>query len=54
MTAKESHIQRLETRLRQFDEQVSWAGGGAARPSATLQGWLQSSNEQEILRPGSR
>ena len=29
MTAKESHIQRLETRLRQFDEQVSWQAVGS-------------------------
>jgi len=49
MTAKESHIQRLETRLRQFDEQVSWQAVGS-EAFATLQGWLQSSNEQEILR----
>jgi protease I len=49
MTAKESHIERLETRLWQFDEEVSWQAVGS-EAFATLQGWLQSSNEHEILR----
>jgi protease I len=49
LTAKESHVERLEVRLRQFDEAVSWQAVGS-EAFATLQGWLQSSDEDNILR----
>lgn len=49
LTTKESHIERLEVRLRQMDESVSWQAVGS-EAFATLQGWIQSSEETDILR----
>lgn len=49
ITAKENHIERLEVRLRQLDETITWQAIGS-EAFATLQGWLQSTDETEILR----
>ncbi len=49
INTKETHIEQLEVRLRQLDETVSWQAIGS-EAFATLQGWLQSSDEKEILR----
>ncbi|MBE9167195.1 DJ-1/PfpI/YhbO family deglycase/protease [Pleurocapsales cyanobacterium LEGE 06147] len=46
---KRQHIKRLETRLTAFEEGVTWqeAGGAAI---ATLQSWIESSDNMDILR----
>ncbi|ASC70475.1 Peptidase C56, PfpI [Halomicronema hongdechloris C2206] len=49
ITAKETHIEQLEMRLRAFGEEVSWQAIGS-EALATLQNWIQSSDEVEILR----
>jgi protease I len=49
LAVKESHIERLEVRLRRLGETVTWQAIGS-EAFATLQGWLQSSDEKEILR----
>lgn len=51
ITAKEGHIERLEERLQDFGEQVSWQAIGS-ETLATLQRWLQSNDETSILRQG--
>lgn len=46
---KRQHIERLEARLAAFDERVTWQEvGGAA--IATLQSWIESKDDIEILR----
>lgn len=51
ISAKESHIERLEIRLRRFGEQVTWQAVGS-EAFATLQSWLQSNeiDDPSILR----
>lgn len=49
LAIKESHIEQLEIRLRRFGEAVSWQAIGS-EAFATLQGWVQSSEEKDILR----
>jgi protease I len=49
ISTKESHIEQLEIRLRQFGERVSWQAIGS-EALATLQNWLQSNDETAILR----
>lgn len=49
IAAKRQNIQLLEQRLKTFDEEVSWQALGS-EAVATLQGWLQSSNDMDILR----
>lgn len=49
ISAKERHVEQLEIRMRQFGEQVSWQGIGS-EALATLQNWLQSSEETELMR----
>lgn len=46
---KRQQVKRLETRLAAFDERVTWQEvGGAA--IATLQSWIESKNDIDILR----
>jgi protease I len=49
IAAKRQNIQLLEQRLGNFNEQVSWQALGS-EALATLQGWLQASNDLDILR----
>jgi protease I len=49
ISAKEIHIEQLEIRMRQFGEQVSWQAVGS-EALATLQNWLQSNNETQLMR----
>jgi len=49
ITAKETHIEQLEARLRAFGEEVSWQAIGS-EALATIQNWIQSSDESDILR----
>lgn len=49
ITAKEQHIEQLEIRLRQMGEQPTWQAIGS-EALATLQSWLQSNDENELLR----
>lgn len=49
ITSKERHVQLLEKRLQAFNEQVSWQAIGS-EAFASLQSWLQSSEEMEIVR----
>ncbi|MGC9526461.1 MAG: DJ-1/PfpI/YhbO family deglycase/protease [Limnospira sp.] len=50
MTTKRLHIDLLESRLKAFEEQVSWQALGS-EAFATLQSWLQSTTgDMEILR----
>lgn len=46
---KQQHAEQLKARLATLNEQASWQVAGA-EAIATLQGWLQSSDEIEILR----
>ncbi|ACB52788.1 ThiJ/PfpI peptidase C56 family [Crocosphaera subtropica ATCC 51142] len=48
-TTKQNHIQRLESRLGDFNEKVSWQAIGS-EVYASLQSLIQSSHETEILR----
>lgn len=49
ITAKESHVEQLEIRLRQLGEQPTWQAV-SSEALATLQSWLQSNDEDELLR----
>lgn len=49
ITTKKQNIQSLEQRLQAFDEEVSWQALGS-EAVATLQSWLQGSNDLDILR----
>lgn len=49
IATKRQNIQQLEQRLKSFNEEVSWQALGS-EAVATLQGWLQSSNDLDILR----
>ena len=49
ITTKRQHVNLLEQRLAAFDEQVTWQAMGS-EAFATLQGWLQSSDEMAITR----
>lgn len=51
ISAKEIHVEQLEIRMRQLGETVSWQAVGS-EALATLQSWLQSNDESEILRRG--
>ncbi len=46
---KQQHLDRLEARLRSFDEQVTWQAFGG-ETLAKLQSWLQSKDDIAILR----
>lgn len=48
IAVKEQHVESLEIRLRQLGEQVSWQAVGS-EAFATLQNWLQSSNDKSDL-----
>lgn len=48
-TTKQQHAEQLKARLATLNEQASWQVAGA-EAVATLQGWLQGSDEIEILR----
>lgn len=49
IAAKEGHIEQLEIRMRQLGERVSWQAIGS-EALATLQNWLQSNDETELMR----
>jgi protease I len=46
---KQQHIERLKDRLAAFDEDASWQTAGS-EAFATLQSWLHSSDDMEIMR----
>ncbi|MGJ3252722.1 MAG: DJ-1/PfpI/YhbO family deglycase/protease [Elainellaceae cyanobacterium] len=46
---KQNHVAMLESRLQAFDEEVTWQAIGSDA-YATLINWLQSSNDESIMR----
>lgn len=49
LATKQRHIDLLENRLRDFGETITWQAMGS-EPFAALQSWLQSSDDESLMR----